>query len=154
MKYAVALYKMERAEILTSTKENMDTELDNILLSEEDDDDSNHENFIVKNFSSNKRRVDTTGMLSIILAQREMDQKRIISLTKKLSESEKENMRLETKLHYTRMDLVNAQIGIENLNKDVDDMKLKCQAKSPVKYAALMFSFNIFIFTYFLLFSH
>ena len=144
--------KMERAEILTSIKENMDTEVDNILLSE-DDDDSTQENIIVKNFSSNERRVDTTGMLSIILAQREMDQRRIISLTKKLTESEKENMRLETKLHYTRMDLVNAQISIENLTKDVDAMKLKCQKTSPVKYAAMMFSFDIFIFICFLLFS-
>lgn len=144
---------MERAEILTSIKENMDTDVvDNVFLSEDEEDDSTQENFIVKNFSTNDRRIDTTGMLSIILAQREMDQKRIISLTKKLNESEKENMRLETKLHYTRIDLVNAQISIENLTKDVDTMKVKCQKSSPINYTAIVL-FDIFIFTCFLLFS-
>ena len=106
---------MERIEILKTVKENMDTMEDYISEDEIDTD----ENVIINRFSQNETRVDVASMLSVILAQRELDQKRIVSLNKKISEMDAENSKLDSKLHYTKMDLVNVEIKAETFAKEL-----------------------------------
>lgn len=111
---------MERIKILKTVKENME-ELEEVHSEEEVSE--TEENVIVKSFSQNENRVDISSMLSVILAQREIDQKRIISLYKKISEMDSENSKLDSRLHYTKMDLVNAEIKIETLVKELQNEK-------------------------------
>ena len=109
---------MLRSDILKSVKENLenvDLNADNASSDSETD-----ENIIIKSFSAQSdRRVDVASMLSTVLAQREIDQKRIIKVNKKLNECEMENSKLDTKLHYLRLDLSNSELDLETFRAKV-----------------------------------
>ena len=102
---------MNTSDVLKSVKfdlENETTDPDYVESEEED------ENIIIQNFSAGGiKKIEISSMLSTLLAQREVDQKKFILLNKKNSELEVENSKLDMKLHYIRLDLSNALIKLE-----------------------------------------
>jgi outer membrane protein assembly factor BamA len=106
---------MNKTEILKTVKS--DIEGEDIKFNNEDSDTENEgENIIIQNFSiGGDKRVEVSSMLSTLLAQREVDQKKFLTLNKKNNELEVENSKLDMKLHYMKLDLANAQIKAEEL---------------------------------------
>jgi hypothetical protein len=106
---------MNKTEILKTVKS--DIEGEDIKFNNEDSDTENEgENIIIQNFSiGGDKRVEVSSMLSTLLAQREVDQKKFLTLNKKNNELELENSKLDMKLHYMKLDLENAQIKAEEL---------------------------------------
>ena len=132
---------MEHIEILKSVKENMENTYSDEYNPESDQDGEVSENIIIKNFAN------SDNILSVILAQREVDQKHIIVLNKKINEMDKENSRLDTKLHYTRMDLSNVEIKLETLKQENTNFQDKLK-KSSTAGREMFFAFiSVFVIT-------
>jgi hypothetical protein len=132
---------MEHIDILKSVKENMENTYSDEYNPESDQDGEVSENIIIKNFAN------SDNILSVILAQREVDQKHIIVLNKKINEMDKENSRLDTKLHYTRMDLSNVEIKLETLKQENANFQDKLK-KSSTAGREMFFAFiSVFVIT-------
>ena len=98
---------MDRATVLDTIKRDLESKVD----VEEEDDVCEETNLIVQNFSiTTDKRVEITSMFATIMAQRELDQQKIISLNKDNADLEKDLSRIETQLHYLRLDLNNTSI--------------------------------------------
>lgn len=107
------LKKMNKMDILNTVKTDIENESSHENESDSDNDETD-KNIIIENFSiGGDKRVDVSSMLSTILAQRELDQKRFLLLSKKNGDLEVENSKLDTKLHYMKLDLANAEIRFE-----------------------------------------
>ena len=90
---------MDRATVLDTIKRDLESKVD----VEEEDDVCEETNLIVQNFSiTTDKRVEITSMFATIMAQRELDQQKIISLNKDNADLEKDLSRIETQLHYLR----------------------------------------------------
>lgn len=98
---------MDRATVLDTIKRDLESKVE----VEEEDDVCEETNLIVQNFSvTTDKRVEITSMFATIMAQRELDQQKIISLNKDNADLEKDLSRIETQLHYLRLDLNNTSI--------------------------------------------
>ena len=105
---------MIKSDVLKTVKSDIENE--NIDTAGTDSENEEDNNIIIQNFSiAGDKRVEVSTMLSSLLAQREVDQKRFICLNKKNSELEVENSKLDMKLHYMKLDLANAEIKNEEL---------------------------------------
>ena len=113
---------MNKSDILKSVKSDLENE--EVLNNAESDSESEDQNIIIQNFSiGGDKRVEVSSMLSTLLAQREVDQRRFISLNKKNGELEVENSKLDMKLHYMKLDLANAEIKVEELQISKETIK-------------------------------
>lgn len=86
----------------------------------EDDSEKSSENFIIKNMlaSSNKKRKTPDGEISFtLLAQHEMDNKKIERLIKKIYNSKTELSRAETQLYRLRLEYNNQLINIKEIEE-------------------------------------
>ena len=72
-------------------------------------------NVIIKNFSENSGA--NCNILATVLAQREFDLIKINNLEKQISNLTVEADRVETKLHYCRLDLNNCSLSCEEKDK-------------------------------------
>jgi hypothetical protein len=98
---------MDRATVLDTIKRDLESKVE----VEEEDDVCEETNLIVQNFSvTTDKRVEITSMFATIMAQRELDQQKIIALNKENADLEKDLSRIETQLHYLRLDLNNTSI--------------------------------------------
>lgn len=98
---------MDRATVLDTIKRDLESKVE----VEDEDDVCEETNLIVQNFSiTTDKRVEITSMFATIMAQRELDQQKIISLNKDNADLEKDLSRIETQLHYLRLDLNNTSI--------------------------------------------
>ena len=115
---------MSKLQTLNTIKSDLENEkLERI---ESDSEEEESVNLIVQNFSgAGDKRVEITALLSTIMAQRELDQQRIINLNIDNSELDKEIAALDTKLHYMKLDLNNAQIKIESLESEIKNQGTK-----------------------------
>lgn len=115
---------MSKLQTLNTIKSDLENEkLERI---ESDSEEEESVNLIVQNFSgAGDKRVEITALLSTIMAQRELDQQRIINLNIDNSELDKEIASLDTKLHYMKLDLNNAQIKIESLESEIKNQGTK-----------------------------
>jgi hypothetical protein len=115
---------MSKLQTLNTIKSDLENEkLERI---ESDSEEEESINLIVQNFSgAGDKRVEITALLSTIMAQRELDQQRIINLNIDNSELDKEIAALDTKLHYMKLDLNNAQIKIESLESEIKNQGIK-----------------------------
>lgn len=112
------LEKMDKMEVLNTVKQDIE---ENEPVHNDSDDEVSEENIVIRNFSiGGDKRVDVSSMLSTILAQRELDQKRFLLLSKKNGDLEIENSKLETKLHYMKLDLVNSEIKVQSSMKKIE----------------------------------
>ena len=99
---------MDRATVLDTIKRDLESKVD---VENDDIDEETSTNLIVQNFSvTTDKRVEITSMFATIMAQRELDQQKIISLNKDNADLEKDLSRIETQLHYLRLDLNNTSI--------------------------------------------
>ena len=98
---------MDRATVLDTIKRDLESKVE----VEDEDDVCEETNLIVQNFSiTTDKRVEITSMFATIMAQRELDQQKIIALNKENADLEKDLSRIETQLHYLRLDLNNTSI--------------------------------------------
>ena len=99
---------MDRATVLDTIKRDLESKVE---VENDDIDEETSTNLIVQNFSiTTDKRVEITSMFATIMAQRELDQQKIISLNKDNADLEKDLSRIETQLHYLRLDLNNTSI--------------------------------------------
>lgn len=99
---------MDRATVLDTIKRDLESKVD---VENDDIDEETSTNLIVQNFSvTTDKRVEITSMFATIMAQRELDQQKIIALNKENADLEKDLSRIETQLHYLRLDLNNTSI--------------------------------------------
>ena len=102
---------MNKSDILKTVKCDLENENDFVNTVGIDSENEDDNNIIIQNFSiAGDKRVEVSSMLSTLLAQREVDQRRFIALNKKNGELEVENSKLDMKLHYMKLDLANAEI--------------------------------------------
>jgi hypothetical protein len=115
---------MSKLQTLNTIKSDLENEkLERI---ESDSEEEESINLIVQNFSgAGDKRVEITARLATLMAQRELDQQRIINLNIDNSELDKEIAALDTKLHYMKLDLNNAQIKIESLESEIKNQGIK-----------------------------
>jgi hypothetical protein len=99
---------MDRATVLDTIKRDLESKVE---VENDDIDEETSTNLIVQNFSvTTDKRVEITSMFATIMAQRELDQQKIIALNKENADLEKDLSRIETQLHYLRLDLNNTSI--------------------------------------------
>ena len=99
---------MDRATVLDTIKRDLESKVE---VDNDDIDEETSTNLIVQNFSvTTDKRVEITSMFATIMAQRELDQQKIIALNKENADLEKDLSRIETQLHYLRLDLNNTSI--------------------------------------------
>ena len=123
---------MNKSDILKIVKSNIENE--DILNNVESDSENEGENIIIQNFSiGGDKRVEVSSMLSTLLAQREVDQRKFLTLNKKNSELEIENSKLDMKLHYMKLDLANAEIKIEDLQGTKKALETSCKELEDLK---------------------
>jgi hypothetical protein len=153
---------MNKSDILKTVKSDLENE--DINNAGTDSENEDNDNIIIQNFSiSGDKRVEVSSMLSTLLAQREVDQRRFIALNKKNAELEVENSKLDMKLHYLKLDLTNAEIKNEelvsikkcfkNTSKELEDIRKKMprlEAKSFVLNILTMFFCILGLFIVFL----
>jgi hypothetical protein len=117
---------MNKSDILKTVKSNIENE--DIINNVESDSENEGENIIIQNFSiGGDKRVEVSSMLSTVLAQREVDQRKFLNLNKKNSELEIENSKLDMKLHYMKLDLANAEIKVEELQGNKKALEISCK---------------------------
>lgn len=123
---------MNKSDILKTVKSNLENE--EVFNNIDSETENEGENIIIQNFSiGGDKRVEVSSMLSTLLAQREVDQRKFLSLNKKNSELEIENSKLDMKLHYMKLDLANAEIKIEDLQVVKKTLETTCKELEDLK---------------------
>lgn len=103
-------------------------------------------NLIIRNFSDATNRFD---ILTTILAQREFDMQKISKLEKELNTSIVEMERIETKLHYCRLDLGNSQIACQDKDTTRSSDRIKIKKLENINFNLYIVNFMYLFMTIF-----
>lgn len=102
---------MDPSTVLNTIKRDLESKIEDVFIEDHSGDEAEPANLIIQNFSlTTDKRVEITSMFATIMAQRELDQQKIIALNKENTDLDKNLSRVETQLHYLRLDLNNKSI--------------------------------------------
>lgn len=111
-------------------------------------------NIILKTFGDSglgkKRKIIDGDITYSLLAQRELDSEKIQKLLKRISYYKSQISRIETQLHYLRLDYNNALIKTEELEKSIVVLKTTSSSTPTLIYYMLFvsFCFNFILFVH------